>query len=438
MQKLVINGGNKLGGVVNVGGAKNASLPIFAATLLAEGQYRLSNVPKLRDVGTMSKLLSQLNARVECGKDSRFCGENGINNSQICINEDLLLITNNGGNQCEALYEMVKTMRASILVLGPLLSRRKKARVSLPGGCAIGERPVDLHISALEAMGAKISVSHGYIDAECDRLKGMEITFNTITVTGTENIMMAAVLADGQTVLHNAAQEPEIVDLANFLRRMGAKIVGDGTHCIKIEGVDELVSTDYSVMADRIEAGTLLCAVAGAGGKAVIKGAPVKDIKSIISSLKLAGVKITDKGEEGLLVESDGILKATDITTMPYPGFPTDMQAQFMAVMTKAEGTSVINETIFENRFMHVAELKRMGADITVRDSSAVVRGVKELSGAPVMASDLRASAGLVIAALMATSTSEALRIYHLDRGYEDFEKKLSALGADIKRVNAS
>ncbi len=437
MQKLIVKGGNKLSGTAGVGGAKNASLPIFAATLLAAGRYRLDNVPKLRDIGTMSELLSQLDAPVECDKSSRFCLESGIKVSAVPIDGDALIITNHSGGRCEALYEMVKTMRASILVLGPLLSKRKKARVSLPGGCAIGERPVDLHISALEAMGADIKVSHGYIDAECDRLKGADITFKTITVTGTENIMMAAALADGITVLHNAAQEPEVVDLANFLRRMGAKITGDGTHCITIEGVDELSPADHSVMPDRIEAGTLLCAVAGAGGRAEITGAPVKEMKALIASLESAGVKITDNGNGILLVESDGMLTAVDITTMPYPGFPTDMQAQFMAVMTKADGTSVINETIFENRFMHVSELKRMGADITVKDSSAIVRGVGELSGAPVMASDLRASAGLVIAALMASSTSEVQRIYHLDRGYEDFEKKLALLGADIKRVNA-
>ncbi|MDR0453554.1 MAG: UDP-N-acetylglucosamine 1-carboxyvinyltransferase [Deferribacteraceae bacterium] len=437
MYKLIIKGGAKLSGAVSVGGAKNASLPILAATLLAEGQYILRNVPKLHDIGTMSKLLSQLDVQAECDKNSRFCGTDGIDICLSSVNGDLLL-TNNGGARCEALYEVVKTMRASILALGPLLAKRSKARVSLPGGCAIGERPVDLHISALEAMGADIKVSHGYIDAECSRLKGADITFKTITVTGTENIMMAAVLADGVTVLQNAAQEPEIVDLANFLRRMGAKITGDGTHCIQIEGVDKLRPADYSVMPDRIEAGTFLCAVAGAGGGAVITGAPVAEMKALISSLKSAGVKITDKGGGDLFVESDGVLNATDVTTMPYPGFPTDMQAQFMAVMTKAVGTSLINETIFENRFMHVAELKRMGADITVKDSSAVVRGVKELSGAQVMASDLRASAGLVIAALMASNTSEVQRIYHLDRGYEDFEKKLALLGADIKRVKAS
>lgn len=437
MQKLVIKGGNELHGSVRVSGAKNASLPILAATILAEGEYTLGNVPHLRDVCTMAELLHGLDMVVKCDSCSRFCDEEStetLSNSGLGSAE--LSIINNGGYNFEAPYELVKTMRASILVLGPLLARRKRAKVSLPGGCAIGERPVDLHISALEKMGAVISMEHGYIDARCDRLQGAEITFKTITVTGTENVMMAAVLAEGTTILNNAAQEPEIIDLANFLRAMGSKVTGDGTHQIVIEGMDQLKPAKYDIMPDRIEAGTLLCAAACAGGDITVENAPVWALSAVIDRLKDASVKINIVDENTINAVCDKRPVATDITTMPYPGFPTDMQAQFMAVMARAKGTSVINETIFENRFMHVAELKRMGADITTKDSTAVVKGVKKLSGAPVMASDLRASAGLVIAALMAENTSEIQRIYHLDRGYERFEEKLSSLGADIKRVD--
>lgn len=438
MEKLVIKGGRRLNGTVYIGGAKNAALPIMAATLLAEGEYCIGNVPKLKDICTMSQLLGKLGVKVKCAENSKFCSEPFIEIANNRCGGDILFFENSGDFSYEAPYELVKTMRASILALGPLLVKRKRAKVSLPGGCAIGERPVDLHIAALEKMGAKIDVQHGYIDAFCDELKGAEINFKTITVTGTENIMMAAVLANGTTVLNNAAAEPEVVDLAVFLRKMGADISGEGTNCITINGVDRLHPADHNIMPDRIEAGTLLCAVAGAGGRCEIKNAPVHEMVSVIDALRHTGVSISVDEENGsFIIESSGELNAVDITTMPYPGFPTDMQAQFMAVMTKANGASIIDETIFENRFMHVPELKRMGADISMYNGNAVVKGVKSMSGAPVMASDLRASAGLVIAALMCDNTSEIHRIYHLDRGYESFEIKLSKLGADIKRVHS-
>ncbi len=417
MEKLIIKGGKPLHGEVSVSGAKNASLPILAAVLLAGGRYRIDNVPYLRDVNTMNRLLGTLG--VEC------LHENGSVN-----------VFNRGDcGSCVASYELVKTMRASILVLGPMLSRTGTARVALPGGCAIGERPVNYHISALEKMGAEIEVSGGYINASCGRLRGAEIVFDKVTVTGTENILMAASLADGVTVLQNAAREPEIVDLACFLRSMGADIKGDGTSTITVKGVGELHPADYSVMPDRIEAGTFLCAVAGCGGRVLVRNCPVSSMDAIIEKLREAGLNIEIIDDFTVLASSDGHIKAVDAETFPYPGFPTDMQSQFMAVMLKSDGVSLITESIFENRFMHVPEFKRMGADVSLNDSGAVVRGCRSFSGAPVMASDLRASAGLVIAALMADNTSEVQRIYHLDRGYESFEKKLSALGADIRRV---
>ncbi|GAB7140150.1 UDP-N-acetylglucosamine 1-carboxyvinyltransferase [Deferribacterales bacterium RsTz2092] len=419
MDKFIINGGNRLNGSVRISGSKNASLPVMAATILANGRHVLSNVPMLNDVRTMSTLLKGLNI-------------------SISTDSGKLILDNGGGEFCEAPYELVRTMRASILVLGPLLARRGRAYVSLPGGCAIGARPVDLHIAALEKMGTQIVVENGYVDAKCPdgRLHGAEITFKTITVTGTENIMMAATLAEGTTTIYNAAQEPEVVDLARQLRAMGANITGEGTHTIKVEGVAQLAPAAYSIMPDRIEAGTLLCAVAGVGGEVDIVDAPVKELSPIIDALATMGVDI-DVGGNRLVIKSSGQLKAKDITTMPHPGFPTDMQAQFMAILSVAEGTSVINETIFENRFMHVAEYKRMGADITISGQTAVVKGVKRLSGAPVMASDLRAGAGLVIAALVAECKSEVRRVYHIDRGYDALEQKLMALGADIRRTKS-
>ncbi|MDE7168564.1 MAG: UDP-N-acetylglucosamine 1-carboxyvinyltransferase [Mucispirillum sp.] len=416
MEKLIIENCSALNGEVTVSGAKNSSLPILSAVLLAEGSYNIDNIPALRDIGTMFRLLDVL------GVSSSF-----ENNRAV--------IENKGKPDFEAPYDLVKTMRASILVLGPVLSKKGRAKVSLPGGCAIGERPVDLHISALEKMGARIEVKDGYIYAECERLKGAEIVFDKVTVTGTENIMMAASLARGETVLKNAAQEPEVQDLAEFLRRMGADIIGDGSNTIIIKGKDALHSADFTVMPDRIEAGTFLCAVAGIGGSVTVKKCPVAAMDAVLEKLRLAGLKIDIVDNETIKAEMDGKIKSVDIQTAPYPGFPTDMQAQFMAVMLKGNSVSVINESIFENRFMHVPEMKRMGADITLNDSNAVVKGVGSFSGAEVMASDLRASAGLVIAALMGENTSEVHRIYHLDRGYEGFEKKLAALGAKIERV---
>lgn len=416
MEKLVIEGGYRLSGEVEVSGSKNASLPIMAATILAEGDYFIDNVPNLRDVRTLSKLLNLLNIETVQQQNS-------------------LKIKNNGGNSYEAPYELVKTMRASILVLGPLLGRRGKARVSLPGGCAIGERPVDQHIKALKAMGAKIDIEHGYIVAECERLKGTDIYFDLVTVTGTENIMMAAACAEGETTIYNAAIEPEVVDLGNFLRKMGVKIEGLGTKTVKIYGKETLSPTNYRVMNDRIEAATLICAAAITGGDVKILGVPKNCLTTVIEKFLEIGVEIEDIDDETVRVLSKNKLKAADITTQVYPGFPTDLQAQFMALMTVAEGVSVVTENIFENRFMHVAELKRMGANIRLKDRSAIVTGVEKLSGAHVMASDLRASASLVLAGLIAEGETHIHRIYHLDRGYEKFDEKLNKLGAKIKRV---
>lgn len=417
MEKLIIKGASKLNGEVVISGAKNSSLPILAATILAEGTYHIDNIPALRDINTMFKLLENV------GITSEF-----KNNSAV--------INNKNTDSFEAPYELVKTMRASIVMLGPLVAKKGKAKVSLPGGCAIGERPVDLHIAALEKMGAKIEVKDGYIFAECEKLKGTEIVFDKVTVTGTENIMMAASLASGTTILKNAAQEPEVQDLADFLRKMGADIEGDGTNTITIKGKEKLHSTNHSIMPDRIEAGTFLCAVAGVGGDITLKNCPVKSMDAIIEKLRFAGLQVNIIDDETINAKMVGKIKAVDVKTAPYPAFPTDMQAQFMAVMLKSNGVSVINESIFENRFMHVPELKRMGADITLNDSNAVVKGVDSFSGAHVMASDLRASAGLVIAALMAENESTVHRIYHLDRGYEGFEIKLSNLGANIVRAS--
>ena len=416
MEKLIIESCPALYGEVVISGAKNSSLPILAATILAAGSYHISNIPALRDIKTMFKLLKNV------GIDSSF-----ENNSAVLINND--------SKEFEAPYELVKTMRASILVLGPLLAKKGRAKVSLPGGCAIGERPVDLHIAALEKMGAKIEVKDGYIFAECEKLTGKEIIFDKVTVTGTENIMMAAALSEGTTILKNAAQEPEVQDLADFLRKMGVQIEGDGTNTITIHGVEKLHSADHEVMPDRSEAGTFLCAAAGVGGDITLKKCPVYALDAVIEKLRLAGLEINIIDDETINAKMNGKIKAVSVQTAPYPAFPTDMQAQFMAVMIKSDGVSVVNESIFENRFMHVPEFKRMGADISLNDSNAVVKGVANFSGAPVMASDLRASAGLVIAALMADHTSSVHRIYHLDRGYEGFEKKLNSLGAKIVRT---
>lgn len=417
MDKLVIEGGHKLNGSIRISGAKNAALPILSAVILADGKFKISEAPELVDINTMLKLLGEL------GISSKRDGDTVTLNSKY------------DKDKIEAPYELVKTMRASVLTLGPLVARKGRARVSLPGGCAIGERPVDLHLKALEAMGAEIKVEHGYVEAVCDRLQGAEITFDIVTVTGTENIMMAATLAEGETILRNAAQEPEVVDLARFLKKMGADIQGEGTKEIRIKGMKSLNSADYIVMPDRIEAGTFLCCVAAAGGELELTNMPVQEMRSTLDKLEEAGLKIEKLNDTTLKVVKKKPLSATDITTLPYPGFATDMQAQFMAVMCCSVGVSVATETIFENRFMHVSELKRMGADIKLKDKSAIIKGVKKLSGAPVMASDLRASASLVIAGLMAEGKTEVARLYHLDRGYDRFVEKLTGVGAKLKRV---
>lgn len=415
MDKLLIYGGTPLKGEVTISGAKNAALPIMASTLLATGLHSLKKIPRLRDVFTMLELIKIVGGEVDF--------------------DDLCRIDTTKINKFEAPYELVKTMRASILVLGPLLSRFGRARVSLPGGCAIGARPVNLHLSGLEKMGAKISLEGGYIIAKAQRLKGAKIYFDIPTVTGTENLMMAAALARGTTIIENSAKEPEVVDLANYLISMGAKIKGAGTSIIEIEGVKELKPPpEYEIIPDRIEAGTFMAAAGLTGGEVIIKGCKIEHLYAVILKMKDAGV-VFKKTKNGLKVIGPEKLQAVDIKTMPYPGFPTDMQAQFMAMMTLAKGTSVIKETIFENRFMHVAELRRMGADITVEGNTATVRGVKKLKGAPVMATDLRASASLVLAALTAEGETLIDRIYHLDRGYEELDKKLSQLGANIRRI---
>ncbi|MCW8858594.1 MAG: UDP-N-acetylglucosamine 1-carboxyvinyltransferase [Deltaproteobacteria bacterium] len=414
MEKIVIKGGVPLKGSVQISGAKNSALPLLFATLLADGVSEITNVPGLRDITTAVKLLSELGAQVDRQDDC--CRIDAANIQGI-----------------EAPYDLVKTMRASVLVLGPLLARCGRARVSLPGGCAIGARPIDLHLKGLEALGAKITLDHGYVEATADRLLGSKISFDLPTVGGTENLLMAAALAKGETVLENAAREPEIVQLAEALNSMGAQIEGAGTAIIHIQGVDNLQPLKCRVIPDRIEAGTFMVAAAITGGDVLIQNAPRKDLEALIAKLIEAGVEIRDQ-EDGLRVIAPLKLQAVDIRTSVFPGFPTDMQAQFMALMTKAEGTSRISETVFENRFMHVCELQRMGADIQIDGHSAIIRGTDQLTGAPVMATDLRASASLILAGLAAENTTEISRIYHLDRGYEQIEKKLAALGARIWR----
>ncbi|MCS7214586.1 MAG: UDP-N-acetylglucosamine 1-carboxyvinyltransferase [Thermodesulfovibrio sp.] len=415
MDKLLIFGGKSLKGEVTISGAKNAALPIMASTILAQGLHSFKRIPRLRDVFTMIELLRKMGGLIEFNESCN------INTTKI--------------NKFEASYDLVKTMRASILVLGPLVARFGRAKVSLPGGCAIGARPVNLHLKGLEKMGAKISLQEGYIIAKASRLKGTKIYFDIPTVTGTENLMMAATLAKGTTIIENAAKEPEVVDLARYLVLMGAKIEGAGTSIIKIEGVDELKPPqEYEIIPDRIETGTFIAIAGASAGDILLKGCRIEHIDAIILKMKDAGISFQET-KNGLRVVGPKKLQAVDIKTMPYPGFPTDMQAQFMAMMTVANGTSVIKETIFENRFMHVAELRRMGADITVEGNTATVRGVKKLKGAPVMATDLRASASLVIAGLIAEDETVIDRIYHLDRGYEELDKKLIQLGAKIKRI---
>ncbi len=418
MDKLLIRGGKPLSGTVAMSGAKNAALPILCAALLSEEALVLDNVPKLHDVASMLKLLRQHGVEVS-----------GEQPGALALRTPKLLSD-------EAPYEIVKTMRASILVLGPLVARFGRARVSLPGGCAIGARPVDQHIKGLEKLGAKITIEQGYIHAEAKRLKGARIVTDMVTVTGTENLLMAATLAEGQTIIENAAREPEVVDLANCLIAMGARIQGAGTDRIVVDGVAKLHGAKHRVIPDRIETGTFLCAVAAAGGDVTLTGAAPRTLDAVIEKLREAGADITHNGD-WIRVRNARRLKAVDARTLPYPGFPTDMQAQLMALNTTAEGAGVITETIFENRFMHVPELTRLGANIRIENDTAIVQGVARISGARVMATDLRASASLVIAGLIAQGETLIDRIYHLDRGYEQMERKLASIGADIERVKA-
>ena len=419
MDKLLIKGGTPLEGIVSISGAKNAALPILAGTLLAAEPVTIRNVPQLKDVATMITLLQSMGAQATF--DEKLNVE--VDGSTVI-------------ERC-APYELVKTMRASILVLGPLVARFGEADVSLPGGCAIGARPVNLHVQGLEAMGAKVSVENGFIRARAKRLHGAHIVFDTITVTGTENLMMAATLAEGETVLENAAREPEVGDVANFLNEMGAKVSGAGTSVIRIEGVRELGGADYEVMPDRIETGTYLVAAAMTGGKVRLNRVAPDSLEAVIAKLQEAGAVI-ETGSDWIELDMRGRRpKAVDIRTSPYPGFPTDMQAQFCALNAISEGVGTVTETIFENRFQHVLELQRMGADIQIEGNMAVCRGIDNLAAAPVMATDLRASAGLVLAGLAASGETLVDRIYHIDRGYERIEEKLHQIGAAIKRVPA-
>ena len=415
MDKLLIEGGNRLSGEIAISGAKNAALPILCAGLLTSDSIKLSNVPHLHDVSTMLKLLRQMGLRDE---------------------QDGNTVVLNGGavDRLEAPYEMVKTMRASILVLGPLVARFGEAKVSLPGGCAIGSRPVDQHIKGLQAMGAEIAIEAGYIHAKAKRLRGTRIVTDMITVTGTENLLMAAVLAEGETVLENAAREPEVTDLANLLVAMGAKIEGIGTDRLVIQGVDKLYGASHTVIPDRIETATFLCAAAAAGGDLTLTGTRPDILDVALDKLREAGAVITS-GPDWLRLQMASRPKAVSFRTTEYPGFPTDMQAQFMALNCIADGSSRVAETIFENRFMHVQELNRLGASIAIDGHTAIIQGVDKLVGAPVMATDLRASASLVIAGLVAQGQTMIDRIYHLDRGYDRMEEKLSAVGANIQRI---
>jgi UDP-N-acetylglucosamine 1-carboxyvinyltransferase len=418
MDKLLITGGARLDGEVRASGAKNAALPILAATLLADGECVLSNVPHLRDITTTMELLGQMGVGLTVDDRMR-------------IHADARRVT-----RFEAPYELVKTMRASILVLGPLLARFGEAEVSLPGGCAIGARPVNLHIDGLRAMGADISMENGYIRARAQRLRGARYVMEIVTVTGTENLMMAATLAEGETILENAAREPEVVDLAQFLNRMGARISGAGTDTIRVQGVETLAGTDYSVLPDRIETGTYLVAAAMTGGRARVRDTRADLLDAVLMKLREAGAEI-GTGPDWIELDMGGRRpRAVDIHTAPHPAFPTDMQAQFCALNSIAEGTAMVRETVFENRFMHALELQRMGADIRIEGNLAICHGVERLTAAPVMATDLRASASLVLAGLVADGETLIDRIYHIDRGYDNIEEKLSALGAVIRRVH--
>jgi UDP-N-acetylglucosamine 1-carboxyvinyltransferase len=416
VDSLIVEGGRPLVGTVHVSGAKNAALPILAASLLTEGRSTFRNVPALRDVDTAGALL-------------RFCG------AAVEGEAPVLHVDTTAARRPEAPYELVKQMRASVLVLGPLLARHGRAKVSLPGGCAIGARPIDQHLKGLEAMGATIQLEHGYVVAQVDKLRGAEVVFDMTTVTGTENLMMAAVLAKGRTTLVNAAREPEVEELARVLNKMGARVEGAGTDVIRIDGVKELSPVDHAIIPDRIEAGTFLVAAAATGGNVLVDHCVPEHLEAVLGKLREAKV-VAEREHDGIRVVAEGRRpRAVNVTTAPFPGFATDMQAQFMVLMSVAEGECRITETIFENRFMHVAELDRMGAKIDVRGNTAHVTGVAGLSGASVMATDLRASASLVIAGLVASGETEIRRVYHLDRGYERIEARLGALGARIRRV---
>lgn len=415
MDKLLIEGGCRLNGEVAISGAKNAALPILCAALLSAEPVTFTNVPRLKDIGTLLALLGQMGVGIERDGDTVVLDASGLNNPV-------------------APYEMVKTMRASILVLGPLVARCGEARVSLPGGCAIGARPVDQHIKGLQAMGAEVAVEHGYVHARVPRLKGARLFTDMVTVTGTENLMMAACLADGETVIENAAREPEIVDLANCLVAMGAQISGAGTDVIRIRGVERLHGATHRIMPDRIETGTYLCAAAVTGGEVRLTGTSSAYLDAVVDKLMDAGCDIVSE-RDSIRIKAPQRLNAVSLRTAPYPAFPTDMQAQFMALNCVANGVAMIRETIFENRFMHAVELQRLGADIRIDGNAAVVQGVARLQGASVMATDLRASASLVIAGLVAEGETVIERIYHLDRGYERLEEKLAALGASVRRL---
>jgi len=420
MDKIVVEGGNRLVGEIPISGAKNAALPILASALLPSGPSTFKNVPQLADVNTMCKLLRVLGWTVDYGKAK----------TEITIAPP----TGKKKPKLEAPYDLVKTMRASFLVLGPLVTRYGLARVSQPGGCAIGARPIDQHLKGLRAMGAKVTLDHGYVEVEAKRLKGATIVLDMPTVTGCENLIMAAALAKGRTVIENAAREPEVEELALVLNKMGAKIQGAGTPIITIEGVDELHPIEHAIMPDRIEAGTFAVAAAMTKGDVLLAGARPEHLDAVIAKLRAAGAQVSAEGG-GLRVRGTGDLKAVDIITQPHPGFPTDMQAQFMVMACISKGQSMIQENIFENRFMHVPELMRMGADIQISGRAAVIRGGTKFTGAAVMATDLRASASLILAGLTATGKTDVLRVYHLDRGYEAIEKKLKAVGAKIKRA---
>jgi len=413
MDSIVIRGGRRLAGAAHVSGAKNAALPLLAAAILTDGTCIFKNVPLLNDIATMKKLLRGMGAQVD--------GERAVR------------VTTSTLRRFEAPYDLVKTMRASVLVLCPLVARFGQARVSLPGGCAIGARPIDQHLKGLEAMGARIELQHGYVEARARRLRGAHIVCDIPTVTGTENLMMAAALAKGRTIIENAAREPEVEELARVLNKMGARVQGAGTSVISIQGVDELHPVEHAIIPDRIEAGTLMVAAALTRGDVFVSDCLPEHLDAMVAKLRSAGAEVLAE-DGGLRVRGRGDLLPIDITTQPYPGFPTDMQAQFMVLAARARGQSVITETIFENRFMHVSELVRMGADIHIGGRSAIIRGVRKLTGATVMATDLRASACLVLAGLVAEGRTEIRRVYHLDRGYERLDKKLRALGADIRR----